>query len=126
MPRTKRTDDERLAALNAEIARLAEQAKKLEATKRAKDARVTQRRAFLIGEALLAQPVIPEPFKGYLAGILAEHAKRPADRAALADFLGESAPAAPDAPAPETDSSAPAAPKVELTPEPEAASQAAA
>jgi hypothetical protein len=89
MPKPKQTDADRLAALTAEISRLQARAKELEASKRAKEARTAQRRAFLIGEAIAAEGNLPQPFKRYLAEVIDRQTKRSADRELLQDLLAD-------------------------------------
>jgi hypothetical protein len=89
MPKPKQTDADRLSALTAEISRLQARAKELEASKRAKDARTAQRRAFLIGEAIAAESTLPQSLKRHLAEIIDRRIKRPGDRELLQDFLSE-------------------------------------
>jgi len=87
MTKAPKTDTERLADIQAEIARLEARASKQKAVIRAKEARTRQRRAFLLGECLLSQEALPDAVTRELGRMLDEFLKRPADREILADWL---------------------------------------
>lgn len=87
MTKAPKSDADRLAGIQAEITRLEARAAKQRAVIRAKESRTRQRRAFLLGDCLLAQEVIPDAVARDLARMLGEFLKRPADREVMADWL---------------------------------------
>ncbi len=93
--RTKKTEEERIASIEAELARLQKQKNKIAAAKRAKDTALEKRRAFLVGEAVLAAKTssgLPDYFLETLAVVLDDAVKGEGDRKAISDLL-PSAPA---------------------------------
>ncbi len=98
MPKVQKSDTARLAELEADIARLQARAEKQKAVIRAKEARTKQRRAFLLGECLLAQETLPEGLAREIGRMLDGFLKRPADRAVLADWIATPPGNLPDAP----------------------------
>lgn len=83
----RKTEDQRLAEIDAKLATLKARAGKLEAVKRSKEKRLEARRAFLVGYAIQSHLEAGGAPIEALAGILDTHVTKTADRLVISDLL---------------------------------------
>lgn len=83
----QRSEDERLKEIEGRLVKLQKRADDLNAEKMKKAKRVADRRAFLVGQAILSHLGAGGPPIEALAGILDAHVKKTADRLVISDLL---------------------------------------
>ncbi len=84
---TRKTSEERIAALEARKKQIEAKLASIEARQRVTARKLDTRRKVVVGAAVLAHAEIDAPFAALLREVLIKAVQRPADQQAIADLL---------------------------------------